>query len=80
MHGHDKHQIQDGGYTGHKGELGPGTGQGYTGVYKHICHVLFLTYLKQKWQNAEPCQRWVIVTWVFQLFMLEINYNKIYKI
>ena len=57
MHGNDKHQIQDGGYTGHKGELGPGTGQGYTGVYKHICHVLFLTYLKQKWQNAEPCQR-----------------------
>lgn len=57
MRGNGKHQIQDGGYTGHEGELGPGAGQGHTEVYEHIFHVLPFTYLKQKWQNAEPCQR-----------------------
>ena len=25
MHGNDQHQIQDGGYTGNKGGLGPGS-------------------------------------------------------
>lgn len=41
-----------------RGELGHAiAGQGHTEVYEHIFHVLPFTYLKQKWQNAEPCQR-----------------------
>ena len=48
MHGNGKHQIQDGGYRGHKGELGPGPGQGHTEVYEHIFHVLVFCIFEAK--------------------------------
>lgn len=66
MHGNDTHKFKMMVMWGHKGERSRGAEEGgHRDLQWYLQGFIFKRYLKQKQQNVEFSQSWVMGTWVF---------------